>query len=228
MNNKIILVKKQILKNLILLFIILTPYENAFPQKIISSVLGCSSPQKEAVIVGQPYIVPAIPMRIIKSSTGEPLIGAKLNAHYIWEWYMYPANDHPFGVGDDACDYIEWDLGENKDGLYIFPTYTVKPRGWNLKPKNIATIFKNVKPRFTSIEFDIESKEEFIDTPEPPKLGGRPALYSWYHTFTVSELNKLTKNGLSEIVIKVGKAVRNNIGGTDHPNGSVEFIYKSK
>lgn len=170
---------------------------------------GCSAPATKPVLYGRPYTVPALPLRVVTASTGEPLIGATVRARYAWKWFEYPYPEHSEGVWNDACDVVEWLV--DRGGLFVLPEYEVNPRGWNLPPpKSVFTAFLHPEPYFDGIEFEVSK-------PAPDHN------YYYAFKFTRKEIEKFKRNGVSEIVVKVAqtKIRRGDEPGTDSGGGIV-------
>lgn len=152
---------------------------------------GCSAPATKPALYGRPYAVPALPLRVVTASTGEPLAGATVRARYTWKWLEYPYPEHPEGSWNDACDVVEWPV--DRGGLSVLPEYEVNPRGWNLPPpKSIFTAFRHPEPYFDGIEFEVSK----------PAPGNN---YYYAFKFTRKEVEKIKRSGVIEIMVKVAQ-----------------------
>ena len=80
------------------------------------------------VIFGEPYIVPAIELKVVDESTGKPLARNQVIIHYEWLWWEYPYPERPLGVWSGASELTQCVTDE--DGKIALPEHKVEPRGW--------------------------------------------------------------------------------------------------
>ena len=97
-------------------------------QQSNSCVLEVQPENGEAVVFGKEYKVPDLKIQVLDKVSGRLLTPKAIDVFYIWDWFEYPATDHPFGTWDQSSEIIH--CADYQNGDIIIPAYTVKPRGW--------------------------------------------------------------------------------------------------
>jgi hypothetical protein len=107
------------------------------------------------VIFGEPYIVPAIELRVTDDSTGKPQAGKQVIIHYQWLWWEYPYPERPLGVWSEASELTQCVTDE--DGKIILPEHKVEPRGWYN-----GEMLKGRKPKFDKLSVQVFVDDHII------------------------------------------------------------------
>jgi hypothetical protein len=104
-----------------------------------------------ALIFGKDYKVPDLEVLVLDKHTGKPLTPKAVDIFYLWDWFEYPATDHPMGAWDREREIIQ--CAEFSAERIIIPSYTVTPRGW-YNGRRVRWPWSR-QPRFKHLEINV-------------------------------------------------------------------------
>lgn len=109
---------------------------------------GYGQPQRPPVVRGKAYTVPKFRLLITDVRTGAPVAEREVYVRYVWRWFEYPYQEHPFGVWSEAFDLVKCATG--KQGVVGMSEFEVTPGGW-YKGKWLL----GRKPEFTHLDVSV-------------------------------------------------------------------------
>lgn len=115
---------------------------------VIETKLNFGHLQTPPVIFGTLFKVPGLQIKFVDSGTQKPIAGNEVIVRYVWRWFEYPYQEHPFGVWSDAYDLVRCVTSQN--GFVNVPEYDVVPSGW-YKGKYLVWH----KPSFKELEISV-------------------------------------------------------------------------
>jgi hypothetical protein len=109
---------------------------------------GYGQPQSPPVVQGKAYTVPKFRLLFEDERTGAPIDEREVYVRYVWRWFEYPYQEHPFGVWSDAFDLVK--CVTDKRGVVEMSEFKVTPGGW-YKGKWLL----GRKPEFTHLDVSV-------------------------------------------------------------------------